>query len=73
MKAKILKKIALSDGSILNPGDIANVSGWRNAKSLASNRYIAFLEEKAVKAPATTEETPVEKKPRAKKATAKAE
>ena len=42
MKAKILKKLTV-DGKTLETGDIVDVSGWRNAKSLEGSRYITFV------------------------------
>jgi hypothetical protein len=62
MKAEILKPINVGD-SLLSHGDIVDVSGWRNIKSLANSRYIRIIEEeiKPVKA---------EVKPKAKKAVA---
>ena len=44
MKAKILKKM-ISDGKTLMPDDIVDVSGWRHAATLESNRYIKMLPE----------------------------
>jgi hypothetical protein len=46
MKAQILKTM-ISDGKTLQPGDIVDVSGWRHAKTLASNRYIKIVDETA--------------------------
>jgi hypothetical protein len=42
MKAKLLKKMIV-DGKSLPAGSVLDVSGWRNAKSLESMRYIAFI------------------------------
>jgi hypothetical protein len=70
MKAQILKKM-ISDGNTLQPGDIVDVSGWRHAKTLASNRYIKMIyETDKVEKPAVeaiVEETVVEEKPKASK------
>lgn len=44
MKAQVMKKL-VSDGKELQIGDIVDVSGWRNAKALESNRYIRFVTE----------------------------
>lgn len=44
MKAKVLKRVT-NNGKTLEVGEIVDVSGWRNAKSLASNRYIAFVQD----------------------------
>lgn len=49
MKAKLLKQMIV-DGKSLPAGSVLDVSGWRNAKSLESMRYIAFiLEDEAPK------------------------
>lgn len=56
MKAQMLKAM-ISDGEMLQPGDIVDVSGWRHAKTLANNRYIKIIDE-TVKI-----EKPVESKP----------
>jgi hypothetical protein len=61
VKAKILKRVT-HNGKVLETGDIVDVSGWRNARSLSSNRYIAFIEEEV--AP-KVEDKPVAK-PKAK-------
>ncbi len=45
------------DGKTLASGAIVDVSGWRNAKSLESMRYIAFVQE----------EVPVVEKPKVAK------
>ena len=50
MKAKILKKLTNEHGKQLEIGDIVDVSGWRNAKSLEGSRYITFVTEEEVKA-----------------------
>lgn len=42
MKAKLLKQMIV-DGKTLPAGSVLDVSGWRNAKSLESSRYIAFV------------------------------
>ena len=49
MKATILK-VMISDGKTLNPGDIVDVSGWRQTRNLVSGRYIKLIEEEAPKA-----------------------
>ena len=49
MKAKILKRLT-NDGKELEVGTIVDVSGWRNAKSLESSRYITFVSEEEAKA-----------------------
>lgn len=69
MKAKVLKQI-ISGGEKLSIGDIVEVSGWKNVKSLASTRYIELLEETPVKAEPQREK-PVAEKAVAKKAVAK--
>ena len=43
MKAKVLKKIT-SDGKAILPGEIVDISEWRNARSLVSGRYLEILE-----------------------------
>jgi hypothetical protein len=48
MKAKLLKTMTV-DGKTLSAGEVIDVSGWRNAKSLESMRYIAFVQEEAPK------------------------
>ena len=63
MKAKLLKSMVIAGESIA-AGEIVDVSGWRNAKSLESLRYIAFVAEpsekpKAVKAKEETTESSV--------------
>ena len=63
MKAKLLKSMVIAGESIA-AGEIVDVSGWRNAKSLESLRYIAFVNEssekpKAVKAKEETTESSV--------------
>lgn len=44
MKAKLLKSMVVAGESIA-AGEIVDVSGWRNAKSLESLRYISFVVE----------------------------
>jgi hypothetical protein len=80
MKAQILKPMN-AQGVMLAVGDIVDVSTWRHAKTLQSNRYIKILdveptpikkaEAPKVEAPKVEEvvaETPVvEEKPKAKK------
>lgn len=63
MKAEILKPINVGD-SLLSYGDIVDVSGWRNIKSLANSRYIRIIEEEEIKP------VKAEVKPKAKKAVA---
>jgi len=46
MKARVLKKIT-ADGKILNAGEIADISQWRNTRTLLSGRYIEILDEQA--------------------------
>lgn len=46
MKARILKRVT-NGGKVLNPGDIVDISGWRNAKTLVSGRYVEILDEQA--------------------------
>lgn len=75
MKAQILKQMT-AQGVDLKVGDIVDVSTWRHAKTLQSNRYIKILDVeptviKAV-APKKVEEPKVEvpvveEKPKAKK------
>lgn len=70
MKATILK-VMISDGKVLNPGDIVDVSGWRHTRNLVSGRYIKLIEEKAPKAvvpPVDEEVKPKEIKKKAKQA-----
>lgn len=70
MKATILK-VMICDGKTLNPGDIADVSGWRHTKNLVSNRYIKLIEEEAPKPlalPVDEEVKPKETKKKAKEA-----
>ena len=80
MKAQILKPLN-AQGVMLKVGDIVDVSTWRHAKTLNSNRYIKILdveptpikkaEAPKVEAPKVEEvvaETPVvEEKPKTKK------
>jgi hypothetical protein len=47
MKAKLLKTLTV-DGKQLLTGSIVDVSGWRNAKSLESSRYITFVVEEEI-------------------------
>jgi hypothetical protein len=42
MKAKILKKL-VANGETLLPNEIVDVSEWKNAQALESNRYIQFI------------------------------
>jgi len=37
------------DGESLSAGSVIDVSGWRNAKSLESMRYIAFVQDEEPK------------------------
>jgi len=46
MKARVLKKIT-ADGKILNVGEIADITQWRNARTLLSGRYLEILDEQA--------------------------
>jgi len=48
MKAKLLKSMTV-DGKTLSAGAVIDVSGWRNAKSLESMRYIAFVQDEVPK------------------------
>jgi hypothetical protein len=48
MKAKLLKSMVVA-GELIAAGEIVDVSGWRNAKSLESLRYIAFVTESSEK------------------------
>lgn len=75
MKAQILKQM-IAQGVSLNVGDIVDVSTWRHAKTLNSNRYIKILDVEptpiakpvAKKVEEPQAETPVvEEKPKAKK------
>lgn len=70
MKAQILKAM-ISDGKMLQSGDIVDVSGWRHAKTLANNRYIKMIDETVkVEKPvveAVIEEPIVEEKPKVSK------
>ena len=43
MNARIIKSMALSDGTILKRGDIVDVSAWRNKDALARIRYIQVI------------------------------
>ena len=62
MKARVLKRM-ISDGKMLQSGDIVEVEKWRNTKSLISNRYIELLKDAdVVEAPIKVEA----KKPKAK-------
>jgi hypothetical protein len=63
MKAEILKPMTVGDSSLFY-GDIVDVSGWRNIKSLANSRYIRIIEEEEIKP------VKAEVKPKAKKAVA---
>lgn len=40
MVYKVTKKIPSGDGSFIDVGEIVDASGWRNLKSLISNRYL---------------------------------
>jgi hypothetical protein len=75
MKAQILKQLT-AQGVALNVGDIVDVSTWRHAKTLQSNRYIKILDVEptqlakpvAKKVEEPQAEVPVvEEKPKAKK------
>jgi hypothetical protein len=44
MKAKILKRV-VHEGKKLQPGEIADISEWRNKGSLISGRYVEILVE----------------------------
>ncbi len=46
MKAKILKRVVY-EGKTLNPGDIADITEWRNSRTLLSGRYLEILDEQA--------------------------
>jgi len=50
MQAKLLKQMVV-DGKTMPAGSVLDVSKWRNAKSLESSRYIAFLLEDQPKEP----------------------
>lgn len=69
MKARILKQI-ISGGKKLSIGDIVEIDGWRNVKSLTNTRYIELIEEAQVEVE-TPEVKKVVKKAVAKKAVAK--
>lgn len=66
MLARVRKAIQ-SDGKILEIGDIVDVSGWRNTKTLIASRYIELVKEaptskpKAEKKEEAIEEAKVEK------------
>jgi hypothetical protein len=67
MNARIIKGITLSDGTVLNRGDIVDVSGWRNKDTLARIRYIEFItEDDAPVTPAPAKPKAPAKKPAAK-------
>lgn len=62
MLRKVLKRIPLGGDKYLDSGTIVDVSGWRNARTLESNRYLgklskdeeqAWVSAKAKPAPAT--------------------
>lgn len=40
MAYKVTKKIPTGDGSFIPVGEIVDGSGWRNLKSLISNRFL---------------------------------
>jgi len=48
MAYKVTKKIPVGDGSFINVGEIVDGAGWRNLKSLISNRYLLPLSEVVV-------------------------
>ena len=62
MKAKILKRVVY-DGKTLNPGDIADITQWRNTRTLLSGRYLEILDEQAEeKKPSVAKSASVEPK-----------
>ena len=64
MAYKVTKNIPTGDGSFIPVGEIVDGSGWRNLKSLISNRFLLPLAEVPV-AP-IVEPTPKVKAPSAK-------
>jgi hypothetical protein len=74
MLARVRKSLQAGE-SILQVGDVVDVSGWRNVKSLVSNRYIEIVdssskpEPKPAKAEKKVEE--VEAEPKAEKTKSK--
>lgn len=65
LKAKILKKMTVGDKDLL-PGDVVDISTWRNARALAKNRYVETLDETIANV-AEDSETVKVKKPKATK------
>jgi len=64
MAYKVTKKIPTGDGSFIPVGEIVDGAGWRNLKSLISNRFLMPLLDAPV--------TPVaEPKPKVKAPSAK--
>lgn len=61
MAYKVTKKIPTGDGSFIPVGEIVDGSGWRNLKSLISNRFLMPLLDSPV----------VEPKPKVKAPSAK--
>jgi hypothetical protein len=61
MVYKVTKKIPTGDGSFIPVGEIVDGSGWRNLKSLISNRFLMPVSDMPV----------VEPKPKVKAPSAK--
>lgn len=45
MAYKVTKNIPINDGSFIPVGEIVDALGWRNLKSLISNRFLLPLAE----------------------------
>lgn len=61
-----IRKSMLADGKALKPGDVVNISEWRNAKALVNSRYVEILNE-TISDEAQDSETVQVKKPKATK------
>ena len=49
MKAKLLKRMTV-EGKIIDAGQVIEVKGWKNLKTLISGRYIEVVLEETPKA-----------------------
>jgi len=61
MLAKVRKSI-VSNGRVLVPGEVVDISTWRNARSLVNARYVELVESAPAPAPVSIEAEEVEVK-----------